>query len=416
MWLWLGLACGDPAALEDAPTWNGEISPLLQRHCTRCHGPGGGAPLDFTDRALAESLAPRMLARIDAGEMPPPVSDPACRDYVGSDHLSLDPAARDLLAAWVDADFPIGEPTRGSSVAPPGADLEDADLVLRLPAPYQPTFQDAANPANEYRCFALDHGQDEAFYITAMGAEVDETRLVHHIVVYVDQESDIPEHDPALGWDCINGNDAVFEGMVTAWAPGALPVAFAPGTGFRVEPGERLVLQMHYYQNGEGLTDQSGYRLQTAPSVSAEAYVYPFGDTDFLIPAGDADARYTYRLEVPETIDLGFGQIPYPDTLLYRVLPHMHVLGKSYDLKIVHPDGQETCLVSSEHYDFDNQLDYTFREPATLRAGDTIVWTCRWDNSLGNPDLIHDPPIDVGYGERTDEEMCFAFTTGSVSL
>ena len=33
-----------------------------------------------------------------------------------------------------------------------------------------------------------------------------------------------------------------------------------------------------------------------------------------------------------------------------------------------------------------------------------------WNNSTSNEELIHNPPTDVSYGERTDEEMCFGFT------
>jgi len=45
-----------------------------------------------------------------------------------------------------------------------------------------------------------------------------------------------------------------------------------------------------------------------------------------------------------------------------------------------------------------------------LETGDEIGFECTWNNSTSNPHLFHDPPIDIGYGERTDEEMCFAFT------
>ena len=72
--------------------------------------------------------------------------------------------------------------------------------------------------------------------------------------------------------------------------------------------------------------------------------------------------------------------------------------------------GDETCIAASEKWDFNNQLTYVFNEPIELKGGDTIHMECHWNNSRSNPNLIHDPPIEVGYGERTDEEMCFAFT------
>ena len=70
----------------------------------------------------------------------------------------------------------------------------------------------------------------------------------------------------------------------------------------------------------------------------------------------------------------------------------------------------ETCLVESEQYDFDNQITYFFDDPIPVQGGDTISFECTWDNSADNPNQMYDIPQPIGYGERTNEEMCFAFT------
>ena len=54
-------------------------------------------------------------------------------------------------------------------------------------------------------------------------------------------------------------------------------------------------------------------------------------------------------------------------------------------------------------------------DPVTVWPGDTIRMECTWNNSRSNPDLIHDPPQETRYGERTDEEMCFAFAFMSLA-
>ena len=77
------------------------------------------------------------------------------------------------------------------------------------------------------------------------------------------------------------------------------------------------------------------------------------------------------------------------------------------------PDGEEECAVSAENYDFYNQLTYLFNEPLVIEPGDTVHWSCTWNNSTSNPDQIYDPPQDIRYGERTDEEMCFMFSVFS---
>ena len=71
---------------------------------------------------------------------------------------------------------------------------------------------------------------------------------------------------------------------------------------------------------------------------------------------------------------------------------------------------EDECLVASDRYDFDNQLKYMFDSPILLEEETKFSLVCTWDNSASNPNLIIDPPVDIGYGERTDEEMCYVFT------
>ena len=84
----------------------------------------------------------------------------------------------------------------------------------------------------------------------------------------------------------------------------------------------------------------------------------------------------------------------------------MHVLGSGYELKV---EDSETCVVRADRYDFDNQLMYQLNEPVDLKQGETLSFTCRWDNSEDNPDQINETVQDVVAGEYTNQEMCFAF-------
>ena len=79
----------------------------------------------------------------------------------------------------------------------------------------------------------------------------------------------------------------------------------------------------------------------------------------------------------------------------------------AWNFEVEYADGSSQCQSRSEKWDFDNQLSYMFKEKPVLRAGDTMKIDCTYDN-----------PTDqtVRYGERTDEEMCFSFTFGSITF
>jgi hypothetical protein len=282
-----------------------------------------------------------------------------------------------------------------------------------MPTPYYPNFNDPAEPGNEYRCFVLEHGQTEPFYITGMAPSIGEPAIVHHVVLFKQSKSELQaDYDPAVGYNCID-DFGLFAGMLGGWAPGATPVELEDGYGFSVSPDDNLVVQIHYYSSGPettNLADQSGYNFRTTPTVNYPLDLLPLGGTDFVIPAGDDDYTAEYSQYIPESFEYDGVSIPIPALRLHGVFPHMHVLGSGYRMWIEKADATEECAVDSEKYDFYNQLTYMFRDPLDIEPGDTVHWSCSWNNSTSNPYLINDPPQDVRYGERTDEEMCFMFS------
>ena len=395
----------DEGPPDEAITWHEHVKPLMDKHCTRCHYDAGLGVGDFTDPVLVRNFADIMLSRIDSGDMPPPVSDPECRDYLGSDHLQMPVESRDLFAAWIEGGKEEGSPEDAPVSAPISETLAEPNMTVQIPQPYVPLYEDTENPGNEYRCFVIDPEIEENIYITALAPTIDQKAMVHHVVLFTKHVDDIPAHEAGPeGYDCIDAGmaDGV-NGLVAGWAPGALPVEFPDGYGMRLGPNDRLVLQMHYYQSGPdvvGVADQSGYAFRVVDEVDRSVLMYPLGTTSFTIPAGDPS--YTDGFEWPMPSFLSFD--------ILAVFPHMHILGTGYKMWANTAEAGRTCLAQSDRYDFDNQLTYLFKEPISIQGGDTIGFECTWDNSAENPNQFFDVPQDIRYGERTDEEMCFTFT------
>ena len=405
----------EPGEEEPAYTWYRDIAPLLETHCGACHLEGGQGVGDFFDRSVVRAFMPAILSAVRAGRMPPPASDPDCHPYVNADRWTLPSDFNQRLEGWSSAGFPDGDPADAVVVPPLPVGLDSPDLEVRLPAPYRPTFSDPRNPGNEYRCFVVEHGRSEPFAIRAMAPIIDRPELVHHIVLFKARRADVPaQNDPVRGYDCIDmtffvgsGGGAELltgdSGMISAWAPGSQAVVFSDGAGIRMDPDHVFILQMHYFDAGEGevQADLSGYAFETVPRVRTQIIMAPFGPTGFRIPAGDDAYHRELRVTLPVPIRV------------HGVMPHMHYLGRSYHMWFRRGE-HETCVVRSERYDFDNQLTYMFEEPIAVPAGAEIGFACTWNNSESNPNLFHRPPIEIGYGERTDEEMCFGFALVSI--
>lgn len=377
---------------------------MMQTYCTRCHFSGGPGTGDFTKYDEAVSWAAAGLARIDAGEMPPPAADPACRSYHGHERMTLPLDARDLLADWIDGDTPEGDPADAVYVEQLVLEIDSPDVTVQLPMPYTPDFNTPDSPGNEYRCFLLEHGQTETFFISEMAPILDAAQLIHHVVVYRVSENSVPDdYDPAVGYECQDDAGKVLPGMIAGWAPGMVPIQFESGTGVRIDPQSRIGVQFHYFRanpEDEGTADQSGYSFRTTPSVKTEARMFPIGTLNFTIPANEAD----YTREGTSSLPTALGAVT-----IHGVMPHMHVLGSAFKMWRGRNEVEE-CIVEMHDYDFDNQLTYMLDPPVHLDPGEPINYSCSWDNSAENPDQFFQPPQDIRYGERTDEEMCFGFS------
>jgi hypothetical protein len=404
----------DAGAAATTTSWYANGKPFVDRYCRSCHGGEGPGVGDYTTYENVSALASSMLAAVTAKRMPPGASDPGCRDYQNSDRRFVSDADRASFAKWVADGTPKGAPNGEAEVPPIDETIANPDLVVKAALPYTPTFSDPNQPGNEYRCFAIRPGLTSDKYITELGPMLDKRSMVHHIVAYRIDPANLPTEArgyPANGWSCIDmvnaginpgSNPLTGDGMLVAWAPGTGAFKFPQGTGLVLKSTDVVVLQMHYFQSSKtpaGTADHTAFAMKLADSVDKKLLIAPVGKTGFTIPAGNASYSYTGS----------FGPLPVALTV-YGTMPHMHVLGKSYELSFNGEDGGRECVAKSDRYDFSNQVTYLFKQPVVVQPGAKVDFTCTWDNSAANPNQFHSPPIDIAYGERTDQEMCYAFT------
>ena len=404
-------AGGDGASSRTPTTWYANGKPFIDRYCASCHGGAGPGTGDFTSYENVAALAQPILAAVTSGRMPPGASDPKCRDYVNSDRRFVSDADRESLTKWIADGAPKGVPNGEAEVPPLDETIASPDLVIKAAAPYAPTFSNPNEPGNEYRCFALKPGLSGNKFITAMGPVLDKRGLIHHIVAYRIAEPNLPaaaKSFPADGWSCIDmvsaginpTNPFQGDGMIVAWAPGTGAFKFPAGAGLSLKATDAVVLQIHYFQSGKqpaGTKDHTGFAFKFADTVQTPLVIAPVGKSGFRIPAGNAS--YSFSGD--------FGPLPV-GLRVFGTMPHMHVLGTGYELSVT--GAAPGCIAKSDRYSFSNQATYFFKEPVQVPVGSKVEFRCTWDNSAANPNQINRPPVDVTYGERTDQEMCYAFS------
>ena len=165
-------------------------------------------------------------------------------------------------------------------------------------------------------------------------------------------------------------------------------------------------MQMHYYQspNAEQASDQSGYMFTTTDSVEHTIQMLPLGFQGFNIPAGDPEYVEGVEFNMPFNIKI------------WGVFPHMRAWHRIF-VTLPDEDEDDQCIVSSDGYDFNNQVAYIFDEPIRVEKEQPMQWACRWDNSSDNPyQNVRAPTKNIGYGERTDEENVLRIHTRILQL
>ncbi len=404
-----------------------DIGPMIDAHCGICHNDGGTAPFSLNTYEQVASFAEVMLQAMDSRSMPPWGAEPGHRA------LRYDPSLSDaqieMFAEWIDQGKPEGDRNNpGDPIDLDLGGLDRTDVEIAMKHEYTPT-----TAPDEYRCFVIDWPREETAYITGYEGKPGNRSVVHHLVIFmvgpgqVDRLAEFEQLDEQPGYACFGGVAPTQDGktidefaaiqgqLIGQWAPGLGGQEFTEGTGVRVEPGSKAVLQVHYNVQQAGTSaDRSMIGFRVDESVEREGAMVAFLDASWyidpntmLIPAGQ-QATHEYDAVLLSSI----GNTPFNDGAeIHAVLPHMHRLGRTIELVKQAGCASEEVLLRIPDYDFNWQRDYAFKQPVRYHPGERLKIKCAWDNTRewrakAGVDPIE--PVDVVWGEGTVDEMCVA--------
>lgn len=425
----LSAACSPPAPVDHATYWR-DVAPILAARCVSCHTAGGIGPMPLTTYAEARPVAPLMARETGTRAMPPwpPSTDLPCRPLQNAKNLTDHEI--DLIADWSQHGTPEGNPAdyRAPTIVPEGRMLPPSgDLSLAIPGPYEPV---STGGRDDYHCFVLDPQLATSRDVIGVRVTPGNARIVHHALLYaIRPESlaalqQLDDATPEPGYPCFGGTGIPVRAAaapagsteladfnqqgIGGWAPGSEATYLPEGTGIRLAAGSRIVIQLHYSLANEpsGATDQTHVDLYYSPQPVASPALWMYvANGTFTIPAGVGPLD-------PRATTSGI-QTPFASTRLFGVAPHMHLLGQSIRVDLLHGIGTADCLVNIPDWNFHWQQSYWFREPMNVVAGaDSFQVTCTYDNTVANQPAVNgvpQQPHDLHWGENTSDEMCLAF-------
>jgi polyisoprenoid-binding protein YceI/mono/diheme cytochrome c family protein len=454
----------------DSPSFKEVVMPALQANCASCHRAGavGAAHWSLTTANDAAKIADGIGTVVEAKYMPPwPASDVG----VPLNHSKqLDQKTLSAIVKWSRAGGPLDVPpstpikaTRGPQGEPPRH-----DVVMKMPQAYTGSL---TNP-NDYRCFVLDPHITKPTFMTGYEVTPATPTEIHHAQIFhidksqVEASASVSGKDGKPGWSCYTGPSLPSSeardrtvvkpntprpatrrrsfggqpGLVAGWVPGQDPVIYSEHSGILLQPGDALVLQIHYHYDTTPKPDRSTVALQLDPGtdpIKRLEVVNPIGPVELPCMPGvsaplcdrDAALKEAARLygpsgsfiepgllglcgktaaELAATFKDGVAHsscdttVPFSGTIV-GALGHMHTLGKTFRFTLDPDSPKPTVLLDIPVWNFDWQMNYELKHPLHVEAGQTIRMECSWDRRL-DPNR---PPKYIVFAEGTEDEMCF---------
>ena len=374
------MACGSPEPDPVTVTYYQDAKPIIDTKCATCHQPGDVGPFSMTTAEEVAKVAQISQLAVESGQMPPFLPSHDCNRYTTD--FDLTDEERATLLEFFEAGAPAGDADTAVESTIPSGEL-DADVVLALPEPYTPVLE-----PDDYRCQLVDLDITEPTYATGFEVRPDQRSIVHHTIVFIasaEQRATFEGYDAdeaGPGWTCFGGPnpegvtrdfdaddiaellgnpDGLSESIGTrtlgSWVPGAQQGMLPPGTGILLNPGDSLVVQMHYNTiSAEPVADQSEIAIVLSDTVEFPATSLPLLDLAWPtglallgepmdIPAGSKDARAEVVIDRSSFLFQGalvsLGVSADEPIRVHGAGVHMHQLGVDGRIDVIAADGTE---------------------------------------------------------------------------
>jgi hypothetical protein len=174
-------------------------------------------------------------------------------------------------------------------------------------------------------------------------------------------------------------------------------ITLPDGVAYTFAPHQMIKLEMHYLNASDMDRDaQANVDIYAADptTIHDEAALLFTGTPDIDIKAHQTATLHQF-FTVPSYLDLSQSHI-------FAITGHEHHLGTQVTLQTApSKNGPMTMIYNPMPFQWAEPATANFPTPFSIPVGGGLDITCSWDNTQGS--------ADVGFGEATTDEMCFAW-------
>ena len=379
--------------------FEGTIQPILDKHCVNCHQNGGIAPFALDNWEDIASRAIMIGAVTTSKYMPPWRADTSFQHYKNENYLSK--IEIDQINQWIQNGKPRGiVEKRKEKKSPQKKVKKEAENKIQLG--FNRAFVINGENKEEFRFFHMPSKIKEEGYIQSIEFAPGNKKQVHHSRIMIDTTQSISgidglsEEDPSI---LQYQTKPLADPFLFGWVPGNNKIIFPKGIGKKIYAQSDFIVNVHYAPSPIQTSDSSSIIIELAKdSIEREAQTLTLTENNIsnqpfvLYP----NKKTTFYMRSPQLQD---------SISLISIMPHMHLLGKTFKSYAITPDGAVLPLVNVPSWDFNWQTTYQFSKFMLLPKGTVIYAEATYDNTNENPLNPYKPARTVGYGWGSKDEM-----------
>lgn len=378
-------------------TWSDDVATIFYNKCGQCHHNGGIAPFSLLTYNEAGPMASFIYSAVDTEQMPPWPPNNNYQQYAHDRALSS--TEKTTVLNWINNGALEGNPanTPPPPVYQTGSLLGNGDLEVQIP-----TYMSKATASDDYVCFAIPSNLTTNKMVRAIEIVPGNPQIVHHALIYIDDNPNGSVTD-TIGGDC-QGPSSPTAKLLTGYTPGSTPMVLPSSSplklGFPMSSNSQIYIGMHYPEGSYGMYD----------STKVIFHFYPDGEVGIrTLYTEMALENWSFNLP-PEQITAVNDTYYVPiNASIFSVFPHMHLLGKSMVVYGVEPNQDTVKLIDIPDWNFEWQDFYKLKYMQPVSIGTILHANAIFDNTSSNPNNPNNPPISVGAGLNTLDEMMIAF-------
>lgn len=389
-------------------TFNKDVAPIIFNHCMSCHRPGEIGPMSLTNYDEVKNWAGTIKYVTEQRIMPPWKADPSFSRFLGENYLNDEQIKK--IGEWIDdglAEGLAGDLPQ-APVFPTNSLLGTPDLVLT----FKQSYTHKGNGKDQYRYFVLPSGLIQNKKVKAVELRPGNTKIVHHALFFADQSGKARQYDaqtPEYGFSAdefadFTADEVINRDQFPGYVPGQKSRYFPDGLAQDLPANSDLVVQMHYAPWSVDEKDSSTVNIFFAKNNEV---IERTVKGKIMLPFDLVTGPNSFFLN-PNQVKKFTGVYTVPfDVSLIGLSPHMHYLGKNWEVVLENPDGTKTNLIRINDWDFNWQGDYYFNKYIFAKKGSKIRAIATYDNTANNPANPSSPPKFVTWGEGTKDEMYY---------